>query len=51
MIKRLFSGQINSITVAAFLVATSSLFSRFLGIFRDRILAGEYGAGDTGFDF
>jgi len=47
MIKRLFSGQINSITIAALLVALSSLVSRFLGIFRDRILAGEFGAGDT----
>ncbi len=46
MIKRLFSGQINSITIAALLVALSSLVSRFLGIFRDRILAGEFGAGD-----
>ena len=47
MIKKLFSGQINSITVAALLIALSSLVSRFLGIFRDRILAGEFGAGDT----
>jgi len=47
MIKKLFSGQINSITMAALLVALSSLVSRFLGIFRDRILAGEFGAGDT----
>ena len=47
MIKRLFNGEINSITVAAFLVASSSLVSRLLGIFRDRILAGEFGAGDT----
>ncbi len=47
MIKKLFSGQINSITVAALLVALSSLVSRFLGIFRDHILAGEFGAGDT----
>ena len=47
MIKRLLNGQINSITMAAFLVASSSLASRFLGIFRDRILAGEFGAGDT----
>jgi putative peptidoglycan lipid II flippase len=47
MIRRLFSGQINSITIAALLVALSSLLSRFLGIFRDRILAGEFGAGDT----
>lgn len=47
MIKRLFSGQINSVALAALLVAFSSLTSRFLGIFRDRILAGAFGAGDT----
>ncbi len=47
MIRRLFSGRINSITVAAILVASSSLVSRVLGLFRDRILAGEFGAGDT----
>ena len=47
MIKRLFNGQINSINMAALLVALSSLVSRLLGIFRDRILAGEFGAGDT----
>lgn len=47
MLKRLFNGQINSITTAAVLIAASSLVSRFLGIFRDRILAGEFGAGDT----
>ncbi len=28
-------------------MATASVASRFLGIFRDRILAGEFGAGDT----
>ncbi|MDD4333430.1 MAG: murein biosynthesis integral membrane protein MurJ [Patescibacteria group bacterium] len=47
MIKKIFSGQINSITVAAALVAFSSLASRLLGVFRDRILAGQFGAGDT----
>lgn len=47
MIKRLFSGQINNITIAALLVAFFSLVSRFLGIFRDRILASEFGAGDA----
>lgn len=46
MIKLLYC-KINSITVAALLVALSSLISRFLGIFRDRILAGEFGAGET----
>jgi putative peptidoglycan lipid II flippase len=47
MIKKLFGGQINSVTIAALVIALSSLVSRFLGIFRDRILAGEFGAGDT----
>ncbi|MEK7558005.1 MAG: murein biosynthesis integral membrane protein MurJ [Patescibacteria group bacterium] len=47
MIKQLFHGKINSITTAAILIAVSSLISRFLGIFRDRILAGQFGAGDT----
>jgi putative peptidoglycan lipid II flippase len=45
MIKRLFNKQINSITVAAILVAMSSLVSRLLGVLRDRILAGQFGAG------
>lgn len=47
MIKKLFNGEINSITLAALLVGGSSLVSRLLGIFRDRILAGQFGAGDT----
>lgn len=47
MLKKIFSGQINSITLAALLVALSSLISRILGIFRDRILAGQFGAGDN----
>lgn len=47
MIRRLISKQINSITIAAILIATSSLISRFLGIFRDRILASEFGASPT----
>ncbi len=47
MVKKLINAQINNITLAAALVAVSSLISRILGIFRDRILAGEFGAGDT----
>ena len=47
MLKRIFSANISNITIAALLVASSSLISRFLGLFRDRILAGEFGAGDT----
>jgi len=45
MFKDIFKRQINSITVAAAFVALSSLASRLLGIFRDRILAGQFGAG------
>ena len=45
--KEIFRKQINSITVAAALVALSSLASRFLGVIRDRILAGQFGAGAT----
>ena len=47
MIKRLFKQQINSITSAAALVAFSSLLSRILGVLRDRILAGEFGASES----
>ncbi|MFH0923310.1 MAG: murein biosynthesis integral membrane protein MurJ, partial [Candidatus Falkowbacteria bacterium] len=47
MIKKILNGQINSINVAALLIALSSLISRLLGIFRDRILGGEFGLGDT----
>lgn len=47
MFKRIFAKQINSITVAAALVALSSLASRLLGILRDRILAGQFGAGSA----
>jgi putative peptidoglycan lipid II flippase len=44
MWKRLFKQKVNSIAVAAVLVAASSLVSRLLGILRDRILAGQFGA-------
>lgn len=47
MFKKIFRQPINSITIAAALVALSSLTSRFLGVFRDRILAGEFGAGTS----
>lgn len=47
MIKKIFHGQINNVTFAAILISVSSLISRLLGIFRDGILAGEFGAGDT----
>ncbi len=46
MFKNLWNRQTNSITMAAALVGVSSLLSRFLGVFRDRILAGQFGAGE-----
>ena len=45
MIKKLLC-KIDSITIAALMVALSSLLSRFLGIFRDRILGAEFGLGE-----
>ena len=47
MIKKIFNQGINSVTIAAMIVALSSLFSRLLGFLRDRILAGEFGASTT----
>jgi len=48
-IKKIFSKanqQSQSITSAAIIIGGLSIASRFLGIFRDRVLAGEFGAGD-----
>lgn len=45
MIKRLLNGQTKTITSAAIIIGAASLTSRFLGVIRDRILAGEFGAG------
>ena len=36
-----------SIVSSAAIIAVASFFSRILGVFRDRILAGQFGAGDT----
>lgn len=47
MIKKFFNHGINNVTVAAILIAISSLVSRLLGFLRDRILAGEFGVGQT----
>jgi len=46
MIKKLLSKTIDSITMAAFMVGFSSLLSRLLGVVRDHILAGKFGAGN-----
>ena len=45
MLKKLINGKANSITSAAILLGLASLASRFLGMLRDRILAGQFGAG------
>jgi putative peptidoglycan lipid II flippase len=45
MIKRLFSAQLQSITGAALLLGAASFLSRIVGLFRDRILAHQFGAG------
>lgn len=45
MLKKFFNGQTKSITTAAIILGAASLVSRVLGILRDRVLAGEFGAG------
>ncbi|NCU44107.1 murein biosynthesis integral membrane protein MurJ [Candidatus Falkowbacteria bacterium] len=46
MLKKLWNGSIDNIGWAAVVVGVSSFISRFLGVFRDHILAGQFGAGD-----
>ncbi|MFH1433730.1 MAG: murein biosynthesis integral membrane protein MurJ [Candidatus Uhrbacteria bacterium] len=46
MILKLFNGQSKTIASAAAIVAFMSFVSRIVGLLRDRILAGEFGAGD-----
>ena len=44
MIKRLFNSQSKTVTFAAIIIGISALISRFLGLIRDRLLAGTFGA-------
>ena len=46
MFKKLFNTQSKTIAAAAVILGAASLVSRLLGLFRDRILAGQFGAGD-----
>ena len=46
MFTRIFHAPSRTITSAAFLLAFAALVSRILGLARDRILAGKFGAGD-----
>lgn len=44
MIKGVFNSQSKTVTFAALLLGASALISRLLGLWRDRILAGTFGA-------
>lgn len=46
MLKQIFSAKSNTIASAAVIVASFSILSRLVGLVRDRILAGTFGAGD-----
>ncbi len=46
MFKRFLNIETKSINSAAVILAISSLISGLLGLFRDRLLAGSFGAGD-----
>ena len=45
MFNHIFNSRSKTITFAAFLLALSALISRILGLIRDRLLAGHFGAG------
>ena len=45
MLKKLLNAQSKTITSAAIILGAASLFSRLLGVLRDRVLAGQFGAG------
>jgi len=45
MLKKLFVSKFKTITSAAIVISLAGLASRLLGIVRDRVLAGEFGAG------
>ena len=47
MIKRLFHSQAKTVSFAALILGASALISRLLGLVRDRLLAGTFGAGQT----
>ena len=46
MFAKLFNSQTKTVTFAATLLGLSALISRFLGLIRDRLLAGKFGAGE-----
>ncbi|MDI6883040.1 MAG: murein biosynthesis integral membrane protein MurJ [Patescibacteria group bacterium] len=46
MLKKILNRQTKNLTAAAFIFASASLISAALGLFRDRLLAKNFGAGD-----
>ena len=46
ILKHIISTRSQSIAFSAFILAVSAFLSRILGLLRDRILAGKFGAGD-----
>jgi len=46
MVSRILNGQSKTIVSAAFILGITTLISKALGLFRDRLLAGRFGAGD-----
>jgi len=46
MVKRLLNHSSKTVLSAAFILAVTALISRILGLFRDRLLAGKFGAGN-----
>lgn len=47
MIRRLIRSKTNNLTLAALVVALSTVISGLLGLWRDRLLAGSFGAGES----
>ena len=46
MLNNIFNSQTKTVTFAAILLSISGLISRVLGLFRDRLLAGRFGASE-----
>ena len=47
MVKRFLNYKSKTVFSAAFILAVTALLSRILGLLRDRLLAGKFGAGDA----
>lgn len=47
MLSKIWNGESKTITSAAVLLGGAALASKALGVIRDRVLAGAFGAGDT----